>query len=173
MGDTLHVEKNSVIFEEGKWEMVMYGIISGKVAIYSAYGTDNEKLLAELEAGRYFGEMGLIEAMPRSATAIATEDTVLKVITQDNFREYFNDSPDEVLSIMKGLTGRLRELSKQYLDACYTISDYLQSEEDKKPKKAGLLDKIARLIAESEQYVDEYDIQMWRYTSIDQSNYWF
>ena len=58
-----------MIFQEGSTGSSMYELKSGSIGIYAAYGTANEKKLTELEAGRIFGEMGVIDVMPRSATA--------------------------------------------------------------------------------------------------------
>ena len=74
--------KGEVIFKEGALESFMYDLIEGKVGIYAHYGEAGEKLLTELNAedgGATFGEMGLIDVMPRSATAVALEDVLARL----------------------------------------------------------------------------------------------
>ena len=63
--------KDQVIFRQGDTATVMYDILSGKVGIYVDYETEKQKQIAVLEAGEIFGEMGMIEYYPRSATAVA------------------------------------------------------------------------------------------------------
>ena len=64
----------------------------------------------------------MIEAYPRSATAVAMEDdTVVYEISVDEFTGYFKDKPAKVFLIMKQLSQRIRETNKNYLDACRTI----------------------------------------------------
>ena len=54
------LKKGEVIFEQGKYEDWMYDVIQGRVGIYAGYGTEDEKLVAEMGAGEFFGEMGMI-----------------------------------------------------------------------------------------------------------------
>ena len=70
--------KDQVIFREGDNAATMYDILSGKVGIYKNYGAKNEQQIIVMEAGQVFGEMGMIEYYPRSATAVALEDTVVE-----------------------------------------------------------------------------------------------
>ena len=149
-------EKGSIIFEEGKYESFMYSIQSGKVAIYSNYGKNNETLLTEIEKDGIFGEMGLVEARPRSASAVAVEDTELAVITNDTFFDFFDKEPEKLVTIVKKMSNRLRVLSDSYVDACKTIAEYVKADEDNKPKKPGLLAKIKKLLIIDDEYRDEY-----------------
>ena len=81
------MKKGEVIFKEGENQMWMYALLKGSVGIYANYGTDEEKLLVELKAEdkAYFGEMGLIDAAPRSATAVVLEDAYVNINSKDNF----------------------------------------------------------------------------------------
>ena len=155
-------KKGDVIFEEGKYESFMYSIHSGKVGIYSNYGKENEVLLTEVEKDGIFGEMGLIEARQRSATAVALEEVGLAKIDNDSFLDYFGKEPEKLIDIMKKMSHRLRELSDSYVDACNTITEYVKADEESRPKKKGLLDKIKKLIIVDEQYRDDYLLAMQR-----------
>lgn len=139
-------KKGDVIFREGDYGMFMFDIMYGSVAIYSKYGTSEEKLLTTLSEGQFFGEMGLIEARPRSATAVAQETTVVNKITSDNFGAYFREKPAKVMSIMQHMSHRIRELSVDYLSACQTISEYLEAEEQHKSKSEGLLARMKKFV---------------------------
>lgn len=139
-------KKGDVIFREGDFQMDMYDIRFGRVAVYINYGTPEQKELAILDEGDFFGEMGLVEARPRSATIVALEDTITDVITQENFGVYFKEKPAKVLSIMQHMSSRIRELTNDYLDACGCISEYLEAEEANKPKSAGLIARMKEFI---------------------------
>ncbi|MBQ3079213.1 MAG: cyclic nucleotide-binding domain-containing protein [Clostridia bacterium] len=96
------IQKGEIIFRQGDAEFWMYDILSGGVAIYAEHGTEDEKLLVELGAARHFGELGLIECYPRSATAVSLEkDTQLKMITVADFSEYLKNKPAKVLIMMQ------------------------------------------------------------------------
>lgn len=145
-------KKGDVIFKEGDWQMWMYELKSGKVAIYSAYGTDREKMLTELGEGRIFGEMGLIESRVRSATAVAAEDTELELIDSDGFAGYFSKNPEKVLDILRNLSNRLRELSGQYIEACTTLTEYVAEAEASSPKKESLWKKLLHFMEQGDLY---------------------
>ena len=141
--NTKTFNKNEVIFRQGEYATTMYELSTGSVAIYADYETPDQKELATLNAGEIFGEMGLIECMPRSATVVALEDgTTLQEITSAEFSEYFKDSPDKVLAVMKQMSARLRETNQKYADACRTVYDTVETEKKGEKKSSGLLSRL-------------------------------
>ena len=122
-------KKNEVIFSEGETGDTMYDIVWGSVGIYSAYKTPDQKLLKKLTEDEMFGEMGMIEARPRSATAVALEETQVYEITLDRFGDYISQKPAKAITILQNTSKRLRELSCDYVDACAAISEYVAAEE--------------------------------------------
>lgn len=142
---TVKFNRGQIIFAENAVESCMYDIISGSVSIVSGYQTDNEKELAVLEAGASFGEMGMIENLPRSATAVAKSDTELTVICADEFNEYFKDKPGKVLNIIRNTSGRIRTLTAEYVDACSCIAQYCKCEENGEKISKELMDKLTKI----------------------------
>ena len=139
----LRFDKGDVIFRQGSFASSMYDIAEGSVGIYSGFGTENEKLLARLGCGEMFGEMGLIEVYPRSATAIALEDgTVLSEITEDDLSGYFRNRPEKLLAILRTLSRRLRETTKNYLEACRAIYEDDLAEREEKPRTQDLEERL-------------------------------
>ena len=120
--------KDQVIFHQGDESKVMYDILSGKVGVYKDYKTEKEKLVTVLGPEQTLGEMGMIEYFPRSATAVALEDTVLQEIGEDEIREYFRNKPEKLLQLMKLLSQRIRETTQKYLDVCRVISERERAE---------------------------------------------
>ena len=83
--------------------------------------------------------------MPRSATIVVEEDgTQLLEITIDGFSDYFNNKPEKILKIMEHMSIRMRALTDDYLDACRTISEYLEEAGQDSQKKQSLLEKMKR-----------------------------
>ena len=147
-----------VIFKEGAMESFMYDLIKGKVGIYANYGEEGEKLLTELNAGDggvTFGEMGLIDAKPRSATAVALGDVLACMITEQEFGEYFKENPDAVLMIMQNMSKRIRELTQDYLDACRAVAESVDFEKTGKEKSSWLLEKVDKFIKDYEYTLNE------------------
>ena len=141
-------KKNEIIFKEGDFPSCMYDIQTGEVGIYANYGEDTQKELAILYEGDFFGEMGLIDSCPRSATAIALEgNTSAKCITLDDFSSYLKENPAKVVTIMQHMGDRLRHLSNDYIAACKTIDEYRMCEEKKIPKSPSLMARLRRFSA--------------------------
>ena len=122
-------KKGGVIFKQGDASDCMYDVLWGKVGIYANYGTPEEKLLTTLETEQFFGEMGMIEGLPRSATAVAlTNDTKVRIITPETFQELFQKSPARVLMVIMNMSRRIRELTIDYLTACQTVAKSVEAE---------------------------------------------
>ena len=122
--------KSTVIFREGEIGKCMYALQSGLVGIYTDYGKHNEKKVAELTANRFFGEMGMLEDEPRSATAIAEEDdTCVEIIRPGDLEELFKKNPFEVDMLLRYLSGRLRKLDQDYTEACKSVYEACRAEE--------------------------------------------
>lgn len=150
-------EKGQVIFSEGDFEMSMYDLLQGSVGIYAYYGKPEEKLLTELKAedGATFGEMGLLESMPRSATAVALENVQVQVITGETFGEYFRDNPAAVMVIMQNMSQRIRALTQDYLDACRAVSEAVESETSGKEKSGWFKEKVGKFLQDYENTMRE------------------
>ena len=147
----LILKRNEVIFNEGDKADCMYDIRMGRVGIYANYGTKEEKLLIELTKDQFFGEMGIIEGYPRSATAVAMGDmTELTVISKADFEDYCKRNPEKTILIMKNMSARIRDLTQNYLDACHTIAESMEAEQRGEKKSLGLLNRLKK-------YRDEYN----------------
>ena len=142
--------KDQVIFREGDNATTMYDILSGKVGIYKNYGAKNEQQIIVMEAGQVFGEMGMIEYYPRSATAVALEDTVVEELGESEIRDYFKTKPEKLLQLMKVLSQRVRETTQKYMNVCRTINDH------EKARLAENAAEMEKLRLEMEQYAGIY-----------------
>lgn len=155
-------EKGQVIFSEGDFEMSMYDLLQGSVGIYANYGKPEEKLLTELKAeeGATFGEMGLLELMPRSATAVALENVQVQVITGETFGEYFRENPAAVMVIMQNMSQRIRALTQDYLDACRAVAEAIDSEKSGQEKSSWFKDRLGKFLQDYHEglmYAYRYD----------------
>ena len=113
-----------VIFRAGSPSKCMYEVQKGKVGLFSDYGTPDQKMLAEVGPERFFGEMGMVEGLPRSATAVVTEDyTTVAEITWDLLGLYFKTKPAKVVQIMQQMGDRLRTTTKAAIDLKNTVNE--------------------------------------------------
>lgn len=116
------LKKGQTVFWQGDPGDCMYYIRWGSVGVYANYATSRQRKLAELRQGDYFGEMGLLEQEPRSATVVTLESgTLLTRIGEQEFGEFFLENPTKVLGIMQRLCHKLRDTTRAYRDACEAV----------------------------------------------------
>ena len=108
-----HFPAGKVLFREGDAGEDMYIIQSGRVAIKKRTGANKDVTLAVLEKGDFFGEMAVLERMPRSATAEMAEAGDLIVISGDTFGDMIKSNPEIAFRMLRKYSIRLREMVKQ------------------------------------------------------------
>ena len=118
-------KKNEVIFKEGDIGDAFYLIVTGSVRISTLVPGVGEEALAILREGEYFGEMALIDDAPRSASAIANDDTLLLHIGKKDFRTLLEQQTDIAYKLLwvftKTLSARLRKTDEQ-LKSIFSIA---------------------------------------------------
>jgi CRP-like cAMP-binding protein len=97
-------EKNVPIFRKNDPGNCVYFIYKGIVSIH-----DGEHLIAELSENEIFGELSLLDAETRSASATTKTDCILLKIEQEDFYDIMATNIDILKGIMRTLCKRLRE----------------------------------------------------------------
>jgi CRP/FNR family cyclic AMP-dependent transcriptional regulator len=119
------IKKNEIIFKEGDVGDAFYLIILGSVRISTMVPGVGEEALTILKEGEYFGEMALIDDAPRSASAIANDDTRLLLIEKDDFRKLLAKDTGIAYKLLwvftKTLSARLRKTDEQ-LKSIFSIA---------------------------------------------------
>jgi signal transduction histidine kinase len=110
------------IFKEGDAGTGLYVVKEGLVEISAAIGGGRRHAFSRIEPGDIFGEMAVIEEAPRSASAVATMETVAWFISRETMLSLMARSPAFALALSKEISRRLREFDRQYL------SEVLQAE---------------------------------------------
>jgi CRP/FNR family cyclic AMP-dependent transcriptional regulator len=105
--DSISCEAGQVIFEEGKPGSVMYVILDGEVEILKG-----ESLITTIGPGGIIGEMALIDAGPRSATARAKTACRLVEITERRFMFLVQQTPHFALNVMRIMAERVRRMNE-------------------------------------------------------------
>ena len=126
------------IFEQGQEGAGMYVLVSGKVNIYLDFHIDDNNLLAELEPGDFFGEINLLDELPRSATAVVMERSEVLFFHGREFREVLRSNDEIGYEVIKSLAEvlgkRLREtddlLRKKDLQ-CRNLMEQVRKEKAK------------------------------------------
>lgn len=99
----------TVLFKENDTGNCMFVVRSGRVKIYRKSG-DNEMVLAVLGPGEFFGEMALLESLPRSANAQTLEKCELVQVNAQTFGHMIRSNAEIAFRMMRKLASRVREL---------------------------------------------------------------
>jgi CRP-like cAMP-binding protein len=101
------------IFSQGDPSTHTYHILAGSVDIIVAGRDGREKRIASIGPGEVFGEMGIIDPAPRSATAIAREPTACEAFTADEVIEMMSSDPAQAMALLRSLILRLRSSNRK------------------------------------------------------------
>lgn len=96
------------VFSQGELGTEMFIIQDGVVEIIKHIAGESH-LLSRLERGDFFGEMALLEALPRTADAVAVTDVRVVAINGSRFDEMLRKNPEVAVRIIRKYSKRLRE----------------------------------------------------------------
>jgi CRP/FNR family transcriptional regulator, cyclic AMP receptor protein len=105
--------RGSIIMAAGDPTDSLYIILSGRFKVMMSDAEGKEVILSILSSGEFFGEMGLIDDAPRSASVVAIEPCELLVITRRDFKKCMTENADMSMAVMRGLVRRLREADRK------------------------------------------------------------
>ena len=91
----------------------IFFLSSGVVRVLITPTPDREIILADINAGGYFGEMAAIDGQPRSAGILAITDATIACMPASVFREVLRSHPDISEQLLKQLVGRIRTLDQR------------------------------------------------------------
>jgi len=105
-----------VIFVEGSAADRFYIVMEGRIEVWKNYSDPKPDLLAVHGPGRFFGEMALIDELPRSATVVAKEGTLLLYLYREEFRKLIAEHSSIALSVMTGISSMVRKSNEAYVE---------------------------------------------------------
>lgn len=100
--------KDTQIVAQDERGDAMYIIAKGRVKVVLYGDNGREVILNILKASEFFGEMALLDDLPRSATVIAVEDSTVLILKREQFAEHIRKSSTTALNVMAELSRRLR-----------------------------------------------------------------
>lgn len=119
------------VFNEGDVGDKMYVIVKGSIDIIKMTEKGPGQILVTLGKGDFFGEMSLIDDAPRSASAMAGEESVLLSINKKDFTLLLDSSPTIAAKIYKffviTLNQRLRETNEKIKNFVFMAQEMSQS----------------------------------------------
>lgn len=132
------VPRHTVVLQAGDRTDSIYFVLSGALKVQVSDEEGREVILSRLGPGELFGEMGVLDDHPRSATVLAVEASEVVVIGKADFKQCLVENPDVSLFIMRNLTKRLR-LADRNIESLALLDVY---------------GRVARLLLEAAETVD-------------------
>ena len=109
-------EESQYIFEEGDLGMEMYIVQEGQVEVLKKFKGE-DRPLAELGQGDFFGEMSILEDLPRTASARAKTECTLLEINGSTFDQMLRKNPEIAVRMLRKLSRRLRDTDQLLREA--------------------------------------------------------
>jgi len=103
------------IFKEGDSGDGVHIVKHGLVEISVRVEQGARHVFSQIEPGDIFGEMAVLDDQPRSASAVAREDTTVYFIPRGALLDLVGQSPPLALALLRQISNRLREFDRQYL----------------------------------------------------------
>lgn len=116
-----HYGEGDIIFHEGDPGQMLYIMGTGQVRIF-VNGLDGSEtsVIVFGRPGELFGELAVIDGLPRSATAVSLDQTTLYTINREQFRDHMRRSPQLAFNFMQELSQRVRYNTRQ-MDSLATL----------------------------------------------------
>jgi CRP-like cAMP-binding protein len=105
--------KDTVVFFENEEGDFFFTILEGRIKVTILGDDGREVILSVLGPGDFFGEMALLDNEPRSATAIAVEESELLSLHRNDFQSVLNDNRSITSALIRVLSARLRRANHQ------------------------------------------------------------
>jgi len=105
--------RGTAIIAAGDVTDSLYVIISGRLKVMISDDEGREVILAILGPNEFFGEMGLIDDAPRSASVVAIEACEVLALSKRDFKKCLEENFEMAMTVMRGVVKRLREADQK------------------------------------------------------------
>ena len=112
------LKRNDVLFREGEEANELFVVERGRIAIANRSEDGRESLVALMEGGDLFGEMGLFDGI-RSADARALESSAVLAVPYGPLREALDQQPKALWSVVELLARRIRAVDEALADTVF------------------------------------------------------
>ena len=118
-GRDLEMRRGDLLFREGDDPDELFVVVSGRIAIANKSIDGRESMVALMEEGDLFGEMGLFDGRGRSAEARALETSVVTAVPYGPVRNLYENDPALLWRVVAMLAGRLRTMDAALADSVF------------------------------------------------------
>ena len=115
----VEAEAGELIVREGDSSNEMFVIGEGEVRVWKHHGTPGQVELAVLGQKDFFGEMCMLETLPRAATVEALTACTLVGVKSSGFYRLYQARPEQhailILNLARDLSRRIRALHLRFV----------------------------------------------------------
>ena len=118
-------ESGEFVFKEGEIGNTMYILLKGQVDILKRTEKGVNRQLASLAPGEIFGEMSLLDTLPRSASAISKGVSEVLAIQEEGFLRLLGKNPQFGVKLLRGLSKKLRVANSVISDFSFSMNKWV------------------------------------------------
>lgn len=119
LGVTKRLDRQEVLFHKGDEGDALYGILSGQIRISASSFAGKEVIMNVLKPGEIFGEIALLDGLPRTADATAMGKCELFMIRRRDFVAFLEREPKLAIHLLRMVCERVRWTSGLVEDAAF------------------------------------------------------
>lgn len=117
LAEVMEIRKGGAVFREGDKPDGLYILVDGKVEICREDASGKRFQIALVEPNSYFGEFGVLDGEPRSASAIANEDSILAKISNADLEKIFaQTSAHSIIRFAADIVNKFRKSNAKYME---------------------------------------------------------
>jgi CRP-like cAMP-binding protein len=138
--------RDTLVFGQDDAGDAMFIIAKGRVKVVLYGESGKEVTLSVFKQGDFFGEMSLLDDLPRSANVVTLEPASLLILKREAFRRHLQENPTTAFNVMAELCRRLRKADEiisnlALLDVYGRVARVLMqlAETDGEPVEGGIL----------------------------------
>jgi signal transduction histidine kinase len=116
-----------ILFNEGSKADRFYIVLHGRVEVWKNYKDPKPDLLGIHGPGHFFGEMALVDELPRSATVVAKDETTVLFLYRKDFHELIRTHSSIALSVMMSMSFLVRSSNDAFVEDLRRRNDELEA----------------------------------------------
>jgi len=113
------LKKGEALFRKGDEGNTLYFVREGSIKIVLPSEMGDEVAPAILTSDDFFGEMALLDGMPRSADVVALEPSELYALSRKDFLSFLTNNEEAIRAVFSSISMRLRRTDNLLEDACF------------------------------------------------------
>jgi len=108
LGTVRRYRRGSYLFHQGDPSPEVFYLVEGRVEISSDSASGHRQLHTALDPGQFFGELGVLGDISRTASAFLLEESVVWAVPAESFLEFLDEQPAAARSLLRALARQVQ-----------------------------------------------------------------